>query len=59
MGYEQNIRCLRSWSRKGWDKPDIIYGVSRWGKAAAVADAFDKRIKVTAPSCSGQGNSCF
>lgn len=33
----------------------IITGVSRWGKAAAVAGAFDKRIKVTAPSCSGSG----
>jgi len=33
----------------------IMTGVSRWGKAAAVAGAFDKRIKVTAPSCSGSG----
>lgn len=33
----------------------ILTGVSRWGKAAAVAGAFDKRIKVTAPSCSGAG----
>jgi endo-1,4-beta-xylanase len=33
----------------------ILTGVSRWGKAAAVTGAFDKRIKVTAPSCSGSG----
>lgn len=33
----------------------IMTGVSRWGKAAAVAGAFDTRIKVTAPSCSGSG----
>lgn len=33
----------------------ILTGVSRWGKAAAVAGAFEKRIKVTAPSCSGSG----
>ena len=34
---------------------NIVTGVSRWGKAAAVSGAFDKRIKVTAPSCSGAG----
>ena len=34
---------------------NIITGVSRWGKATAVSGAFDKRIKVTAPSCSGAG----
>ena len=33
----------------------ILTGVSRWGKATAVAGAFEKRIKVTAPSCSGAG----
>ena len=33
----------------------IVTGVSRNGKAAAVAGAFDSRIKVTAPSCSGAG----
>lgn len=33
----------------------IVTGVSRWGKAAAVAGAFDKRIKVTVPACSGAG----
>jgi hypothetical protein len=39
---------------------NIVTGVSRWGKAAAVAGAFDKRIKVTAPSCSGSGGlACF
>lgn len=31
----------------------IVAGVSRWGKAAAVAGAFDRRIKVTVPVCSG------
>jgi hypothetical protein len=34
---------------------NIVTGVSRWGKAAAVTGAFDKRVKVTAPSCSGAG----
>ena len=33
----------------------IAAGVSRWGKAAAVAGAFDQRIKVTVPACSGAG----
>ncbi|MBH1939545.1 hypothetical protein I5677_01400 [Mobilitalea sibirica] len=33
----------------------ILTGVSRWGKATAVAGAFDKRIRITAPSCSGAG----
>lgn len=33
----------------------IAAGVSRWGKAAAVAGAFDERIKVTVPACSGAG----
>lgn len=33
----------------------IVAGVSRWGKAAAVAGAFDQRIKVTVPACSGAG----
>lgn len=33
----------------------IVTGVSRWGKAAAVAGAFDERIKVTVPACSGSG----
>jgi len=33
----------------------IVTGVSRWGKAAAVAGAFDQRIKVTVPACSGAG----
>ncbi len=31
----------------------IMTGVSRWGKAAAVAGAFDERIKITMPACSG------
>ena len=33
----------------------IVTGVSRWGKAAYVAGAFDSRIRITAPSCSGAG----
>lgn len=33
----------------------IITGVSRWGKAAAVCGAFEKRFRLTAPSCSGAG----
>lgn len=33
----------------------VITGVSRWGKAAAVCGAFDKRFAMVAPSCSGAG----
>ncbi|MDR0962983.1 MAG: hypothetical protein LBM60_00005, partial [Clostridium sp.] len=33
----------------------ILGGVSRYGKAVAVAGAFDKRIKVLVPACSGAG----
>ena len=33
----------------------IVTGVSRYGKAAAVCGAFDTRIKMCAPSCSGAG----
>ncbi len=33
----------------------IVTGVSRLGKATAVAGAFDTRIKIAAPSCSGAG----
>ncbi len=33
----------------------IVTGVSRYGKAAAVCGAFEKRIKMVAPSCSGAG----
>lgn len=33
----------------------IVGGVSRFGKSAAVAGAFDERIKVCVPSCSGAG----
>lgn len=36
-------------------KNSIITGVSRWGKAAAVCGAFEKRFKMVAPSCSGAG----
>lgn len=34
---------------------NILSGVSRLGKTTAVAGAYDKRIKVVAPSCSGYG----
>lgn len=33
----------------------VVGGVSRFGKSAAVAGAFDERIKVCVPSCSGAG----
>lgn len=33
----------------------IVTGVSRWGKAALVCGAFEKRFKMVAPSCSGAG----
>lgn len=33
----------------------IVTGVSRYGKAAAAAGAFDERIKVSMPVCSGYG----
>ena len=33
----------------------LVSGVSRYGKSAAVAGAFDSRIRVTIPSCSGAG----
>ena len=33
----------------------IVTGVSRYGKAAAVCGAYDKRFKMVAPSCSGAG----
>ena len=33
----------------------VVGGVSRWGKSAAVAGAYDPRIAVTVPSCSGAG----
>lgn len=36
-------------------KNSIITGVSRYGKAAAVCGAFEKRFKMVAPSCSGAG----
>ncbi len=34
---------------------NIVGGVSRFGKSAAVAGAFDERIRVVVPSCSGAG----
>ena len=33
----------------------LLTGVSRFGKATAVAGALEERIKITAPSCSGAG----
>lgn len=33
----------------------IVTGVSRCGKAAAVAGAFDSRIRIAVPACSGAG----
>ena len=33
----------------------VIAGVSRFGKSAAVAGAYDERIRVTVPACSGAG----
>ena len=35
----------------------LVGGVSRWGKSAAVAGAWDRRIRVTIPSCSGLGGT--
>ena len=33
----------------------IVTGVSRWGKATAVCGAFDERVTMTVPVCSGAG----
>lgn len=33
----------------------IVTGVSRWGKATAVCGAFDERMTMTVPTCSGAG----
>ncbi len=33
----------------------MVAGVSRFGKSAAVAGAYDERIRVTIPACSGAG----
>ena len=35
----------------------VLTGVSRYGKAAFVAGAFDERIRVTMPACSGAGGA--
>ncbi|MBR6954689.1 MAG: hypothetical protein IKH77_06605 [Clostridia bacterium] len=35
----------------------LVAGVSRWGKSAAVAGAYDPRIRVTIPVCSGLGGT--
>jgi endo-1,4-beta-xylanase len=36
-------------------KASMVTGVSRWGKATAVCGAFDGRIRLTIPACSGAG----
>ena len=33
----------------------MVTGVSRWGKATAVCGAFDRRFRLTIPTCSGAG----
>jgi endo-1,4-beta-xylanase len=35
----------------------LVGGVSRYGKSTAVAGAYDERIRVTVPSCSGAGGT--
>lgn len=35
--------------------PILVTGVSRWGKATAVCGAFDERVTMTVPVCSGAG----
>ena len=37
----------------------LVGGVSRYGKSAAVAGAYDRRIRVTIPSCSGAGGTAI
>ncbi len=37
----------------------ILSGVSRFGKATLVAGAYDKRIKVVVPACSGAGGAAM
>lgn len=37
----------------------LVGGVSRYGKSAAVAGAYDERIRVTIPSCSGAGGTAI
>ena len=37
----------------------VVGGVSRYGKSAAVAGAYDRRIAVTVPSCSGLGGTAI
>lgn len=38
---------------------NILSGVSRFGKATLVAGAYDKRIKVVVPACSGAGGAAM
>lgn len=45
LGKELNISSVNT----------IVTGVSRWGKAAIVCGAFEKRFRMVAPSCSGAG----
>ena len=35
----------------------VVAGVSRFGKSAAVAGAYDERIRVTVPACAGAGGT--
>lgn len=57
-GFSKAIDALVAGAAKelGLSTTDIaLTGVSRFGKSTAVAGAFDKRIRVIAPSCSGAG----
>lgn len=40
-------------------KNNILSGVSRYGKAALVAGAYDPRLKVVVPACSGAGGAAM
>ena len=40
-------------------RKNILSGVSRFGKATLVAGAYDKRIKVVVPACSGAGGAAM
>ena len=37
----------------------MVAGVSRYGKSAAIAGAYDERFRVTIPSCSGAGGTAI
>lgn len=49
LGGELNISAVNT----------AVTGVSRWGKAALVCGAFDRRFKMVAPSCSGAGGAAL